>query len=184
MKIIVGLGNPGEELKNTRHNLGFMLVEKLAQDKNKWVNKEKFRAEICQIKDMVLVKPQTFMNDSGKAVVKIAGFYKVKPEDICLVHDDLDLELGDYKIQLAKGPKKHNGVLSVEKELGTKDFWRVRMGIAKNPAEKKECQLSGKDYVLSEFNQKEKEILAKAIEKATDQLLQDIKMRDTKNAAK
>lgn len=176
MRLIVGLGNPGKEYQETRHNVGFIVVERLSQkmEDGKWENKEKFKAEVCQMGDILLVKPQTFMNASGEAVAKIASFYKVKPEDIYLIHDDLDLQLGEYKIQLSKGPQRHNGVLSVEKELETKGFWRARIGIAKPEEERKECLLSGKDYVLAKFNKKEKEILDQVADKVMTQLLKDV----------
>ncbi len=198
MRIIVGLGNPGKEYEETRHNVGFMVVERILEKlamrqlviKN-WKIKNKFKAEIAEIKwgigKSLLVKPQTHMNSSGVAVKKIIDFYKSPNYSITqllnylyIIHDDLDLQLGDYKIQLAKGPKRHNGILSVEKELGTKDFWRVRIGIAKPEAEKKECLFSGKDYVLGKFTVKEKEVFNQVIKKAINQLLE----KDEKNQKK
>ena len=109
MKIIVGLGNPGEKYKNTRHNMGFELVEVLAQGKRFSID-SKMESEICKDGNFVFVKPMTFMNESGRAVRKVMDFYKLSPNDLILVHDDLDLKLGDYKVQNGVGPKVHNGV--------------------------------------------------------------------------
>ena len=169
MKLIVGLGNPGEEYKNTRHNIGFLVVDKLTSEKFKL--EKKFKSEIAKTDQLFLMKPQTFMNKSGEAVVKISQFYKIKPEDIWIIHDDLDIETGQFKIQFAKGPQRHNGVLSVEEQLGTKDFWRARIGIAQPEEKKKTCLLSGKDYVLSRLSSEQ----AKKINQVIEQVTQEIK---------
>ena len=132
MKIVVGLGNPGDKYRNNRHNVVFMVIDKSftvgsRQSAVRW--ESKFEALICKIGDILLVKPQTFMNNSGEAVQKIVNFYKIDLQDLYVIHDDLDIRLGEYKIQFGKGPKVHNGVSSIEQALGTKDFWRVRIGI-------------------------------------------------------
>lgn len=140
MYLIVGLGNIGEEYEKTRHNAGFMFVDKLAGE-------EQF------LKNFTLVKPQTMMNDSGRAVRKIMDFYKLGIDDVVVVHDDLDIAFGEYKIQKDKGPKVHNGVLSVEQCLGRTDFWRVRIGIDnRQPGVN---YGTGADYVLSNFSKVE-----------------------------
>src|SRR5690348_16310475 len=110
MKIIVGLGNPGEKYARNRHNIGFVVVDRLASeyfvsDQFQFVNK--FNAEVLQTETILLVKPQTFMNDSGKAVAALARFYKIDQKDLYVVHDDLDIALGNYKIQFGKGPQIH-----------------------------------------------------------------------------
>lgn len=177
MKITVGLGNPGEKFKNTRHNVGFLVVDKLAEKLkiNNWQFKKKFRAEILECKNLILVKPQIFMNDSGIAVKKIASFYQKTLNSsllitnyLYLVHDELDLNLGEYKIQFGRGAAGHKGVESVTRELGTKDFWRVRVGIG--PSNKAEEQ-----FVLEKFGKEEKEVLEKVIEKVTEALVSRIK---------
>src|SRR4030042_5866208 len=112
MQLIVGLGNPGDKYKNTRHNVGWLVLDKLKQaiSKSKFLNsnqipntkfqlENKFRSEILRMGDVMLVKPQTFMNESGEAVSKIANFYKISSYDIYIIHDDLDLRLGEYKIK-------------------------------------------------------------------------------------
>ena len=169
MKIIIGLGNPGKGFAATRHNAGFMalnlLAEQLTGQKKAFQLSKKFNAEICQTKDFLLAKPQTFMNESGKSVKKITDFYKIKPSDIYLVHDDLDLKLGEYKLSLAKGPKQHKGVLSVEKYMKTKEFWRLRVGVENRIKEEKKL-ISGQNYVLQKFTVKEKQILNQVLVKA------------------
>lgn len=178
MKLIIGLGNPGEQYKNNRHNVGFMAIDKLLarmqRDSSTSVgmtSNTRFKAEVARVGEYIFAKPQTFMNASGQAVSKIKNFYKIGDDDIYLIHDDLDIRLGDYKIQKAVGPKVHNGVESVEKELGTKDFWRVRMGVD-NRAEK----IPGDEYVLSNFSSEEKEKLAGVLDKVVDELCKILKI--------
>lgn len=168
MKIIVGLGNPGEKYRNTRHNLGFELVDVLAQGKHFGVD-SKLEAEICKDGNFVFVKPTTFMNESGRSVRKVMDFYKMSAKDVVLIHDDLDLKLGDYKVQDGVGPKVHNGVNSVEEALGTKDFRRVRLGI--DNREKNDYSKSGADYVLEKFTKEEEEEVQDILEEVADELL-------------
>jgi PTH1 family peptidyl-tRNA hydrolase len=160
MILIVGLGNPGEKYKNNRHNAGFITLDKL-------------REKIGEVKGFYFLKPDTFMNASGKAVSKIKNFYKIDSQDIYLIHDDLDIRLGEYKVQLGVGPKVHNGVDSVEQELGTKDFWRVRVGVDNR---ERENRIPGEDYVLKDFTKEEKEILIQTIEKVIDELCKTLKV--------
>lgn len=154
MKLIVGLGNPGAEYRGNRHNVGFMVVDKL----------EEIRQKETQI---VLLKPQTFMNDSGKAVVKMFNFYKVKLDDLWVIHDDLDIRLGEYKIQKGVGPKVHNGLISIEEQLGGKNFWRVRVGVDNR---NKEFRIPGDSYVLDDFDKDEKLVLENVIDKVVNEL--------------
>lgn len=168
MKIIVGLGNPGSEYKKTRHNVGFMMIDKMAKGEKFSLNK-KFEAEILEINGWILVKPQTYMNDSGRAIRKILDFYKLEPSELVLVHDDLDFELGLWKIQMGVGPKIHNGVNSVEQYLGTKDFLRVRVGI--DNRKNRPTSLSGADYVLENFGKEESEKIEKILDDVIAQLL-------------
>lgn len=152
MYLIVGLGNPGEENKKTRHNAGFLFVDRLA-GKESFSFDKKQEAEVLGVRNFILVKPQTFMNDSGRAVRKIMDFYKLGIENVVVVHDDLDIAFGEYKIQKEKGPKIHNGVLSVEQCLGRTDFLRVRIGIDnRQPGVN---YGTGADYVLSSLSKQE-----------------------------
>ena len=152
MKLIVGLGNPGEKYEKTRHNIGFMIVEKFLRDFSQtdqitWDESSKFKSFIAQIewqkqtKDkspglnrerlekVALLKPKTYMNNSGMSVRLAADFYKIKPEDIWVVHDDLDLPLGSLKIRLGGASAGHRGIESIIESLGTDKFWRFRLGI-------------------------------------------------------
>jgi len=147
MKLVVGLGNPGVKYALTRHNVGFLFIDYLVE--NHLIDK--------QIKTL---KPDTFMNRSGLAVVKELQFYKLKPADLIVIHDDLDLRLGEYKIQLGKGPKLHNGVESVEQSLGSKEFWRIRIGVDNRDPEKR---VSGEHYVLQPFTLAELTLLKQTV---------------------
>jgi len=152
MYLIVGLGNPGEDYEKTRHNAGFLFVNKLA-GREKYESDRKQEAEVLKRGELILAKPNTFMNESGRAVRKIMDFYKLGIENVVIVHDDLDIAFGEYKIQKEVGPKVHNGLKSVEQNLGRKDFLRVRIGI-----DNREPGISygtGSDYVLSKLNKEE-----------------------------
>jgi PTH1 family peptidyl-tRNA hydrolase len=176
MKILIGLGNPEKKYANHRHNVGFIFIDHIyemlcKESKNELNNFElnnKFRAKIIKLKNkFILAKPQTYMNLSGIAVKKIKDFYKVNFDSIFIIHDDLDIQLGEFKIQKGKGPKVHNGVSSIEAELGNKNFWRIRIGIENR---NKEQKISGNDYVLNNFkleelNKIKKEIFPKILEK-------------------
>jgi len=142
MKLIIGLGNPGEKYKNNRHNVGYIVIDKLSR----MVNGQRLMAK----------KTNSFMNNSGEAVKKMINHYSLNIDHLYIVHDDLDIPLGSYKIQFGVGPKVHNGVASVEKELGTKDFWRVRVGVDNRDPENR---VDGYDYVLQDFTQEERKIL-------------------------
>lgn len=172
MKLIVGLGNPGEKYASTRHNIGFVVLDELARRQipnTKFQIANKFKSEIIQTKEYILVKPQTFMNDSGTAVAKICHFYKVKYEDLYVVHDDLDIQLGSYKIQHGKGPKVHHGISSVEEKLGTDKFWNVRIGV-ENRVVRGNKGVPGVVYSLQNFENDELRIMNEVIEKVTGEL--------------
>ncbi|HCQ31731.1 TPA: aminoacyl-tRNA hydrolase [Candidatus Collierbacteria bacterium] len=168
MKLVVGLGNPGNEYVNTRHNAGFMFVDRFTGGV-RFSLEGKFEALIYRDKDVLLVKPQTFMNESGRAVRKIVDFYKLGVNDLILVHDDLDLKLGEYKIQKGVGPKVHNGVSSVEASLPDKNFLRLRIGI--DNRDNALYSGSGADYVLGKLGKGEQEMLDEIMEEAADELL-------------
>jgi len=194
MILIVGLGNPGKRYAKTRHNLGWLVLEALASHdatrnpqpatryQSKFKIKKRLKSAICETKigsqQFILAKPLTYMNNSGEAVKKLIGNWKLEIGNLIVVHDDLDLPLGSFKIQFAKGPKEHKGVKSVERALGTKDFWRVRGGI-ENRMSKVKCQKSkvfGEEYVLGKFTREEMEILEKTISLIIEALLEKINM--------
>jgi PTH1 family peptidyl-tRNA hydrolase len=171
MYLIVGLGNPKKEYEKTRHNAGFLFVEKLA-GKEEFSLDKKQEAEELKLGNFLLAKPQTFMNDSGRAVRKIMDFYKLGIENVVVVHDDLDIAFGEYKIQKEKGPKVHNGLKSVEQYLGRTDFWRVRIGI-----DNRQPGIgygTGADYVLSAFSNEETKELDKVFEEAVKELMETL----------
>lgn len=165
MKIIVGLGNPGEKYNRTRHNVGFMIVDKIAEDKKiNWQINKKFNALIADLGEIILVKPQTFMNNSGKSVAAILRYYKLIPQNIfgikkdsdltetlTIIHDDLDLILEKYKLSVNSGSAGHNGVQSIIEHLKTKNFKRLRIGISTKARE----NIPGDKFVLQKFNQEE-----------------------------
>jgi len=171
MKLIIGLGNPGEEYKKTRHNAGFLVLDKLVLSSKYQVlsTQSKFNAEISNgtIDDekIILAKPQTFMNNSGQAVKAIVDYYKIKPEDIIVIHDDLDIPLGEYKISKNKNSGGHKGVQSIIDYLGTKDFVRIRIGIMienkKTPTEK---------FVLERFSEDEMGVVKRVIGEITENI--------------
>ncbi len=170
MKMIVGLGNIGKEYEGTRHNVGFVTVERMAGDG--WNRKGK--SMVKRDGDLLFVKPQTFMNRSGEAVSELVRFYKLGLDEIWLIHDDLDIVLGEYKIQKGVGPKAHNGVLSVEEQLGSGNFWRVRIGVDGRSGGVP--RLSGEDYVLSDFSLEERKILDEVIEKIVEEIKNGIRV--------
>lgn len=168
MKVIVGLGNPGKEFERTRHNVGFRVVEKLAGEVPFELEK-KFETEVARVGEWLLVKPMTFMNASGKAVSKLLNFYKIPLEELWVVHDDLDIRLGEYKIQQGKGPKIHYGVKDIEEKLGSGSFWRVRIGVDNRTVERR---TPGDDYVLAKFKADEEKVVGEVIAKIIKEIKQ------------
>jgi len=153
MKLVVGLGNPGKEYTRNRHNVGYVFVEKFKKE---------------EISPRVMAVPSdVFMNSSGDMVAKLVSYYKTNLDDLYIVHDDLDIPLGEYKIQKGVGPKDHNGVNSVEESLKSNDFWRVRIGVDNRDPQKR---IPGEEYVLMNFNAQETDILNKVIERAITDL--------------
>lgn len=135
MKLVVGLGNPGEKFSSTRHNVGFMVVERLARELGTqtalWEKSEKHKALLARAGDVFLVEPLTFVNNCGLAVRSLAAFYKLDPADIWVVHDDIDLPLGKIRIRQGGASAGHHGIDSLIKELGTDKFVRFRLGIGR-----------------------------------------------------
>ncbi len=169
MKLIIGLGNPGKEYENTRHNIGFIFIDALAKklEAPDFEFDKKTNSEISKIgKSLILAKPQTFMNKSGAAVAALAKFYKVKPKDIWVIHDDIDILWGEYKISFGRSSAGHKGVESIIKNLKTKDFWRVRIGI--QPSSKKHTP--AEKIILKKFTPQELKTLNQTIKKVFSQL--------------
>lgn len=179
LKLIVGLGNPGEKFIHTRHNLGFEVVELLRHklEAGKWSLEGKFKSEIIKNNytldanrsTLILARPITFMNRSGMAVSKLASYFKVIPEDIIIIHDDLDLLSGHLKIRLGGGAAGHHGVESIISELGTDKFIRVRLGIGTSQGflgEHKKAAFNAEQFVLSHFTAHEKSKVKSMIKRA------------------
>lgn len=164
MKLIVGLGNPGTEYKETRHNIGFKVVERLARALQIRIGKEKFQASYGagQIGDekILLALPQTFMNLSGVSIGPFMKYWKLFGEDLLVVHDDLDFPLGVIRLAFDAGAAGHRGVESTIEELGTKEFYRLRLGIGKPEGE------DPVSYVLSQFEEGEKKVVREVIDQA------------------
>tara|TARA_Y200000002_G_scaffold179981_1_gene148534 strand:+ start:855 stop:1553 length:699 start_codon:yes stop_codon:yes gene_type:complete len=157
MKIIIGLGNPGEKYKHTRHNAGFAIADALAQkySKTSWIKKFSGLYCKCSWKDQnfLILKPETFMNNSGQSVRSIASFYKLNPSKIIIIHDDLDLKIGQIKVKFSGGHGGHNGLKSIHQAIGDQ-YVRLRIGIGR-PNEKNQIS----SYVLSNFNVSENDLM-------------------------
>jgi len=171
MRLIVGLGNPEKRFRGTRHNLGFIIVESLkskVKSFSDWKNIKKFQSQISKGKifdeEVILAKPQAFMNNSGKVVKLLTKSYKLKPKNLIIVHDDIDLPLGKIKIVKNRESAGHKGVQSIIDELGTKNFVRFRIGIKPETRNKRQ-ETKVEKFVLQKFTKKEKEILKEVIKK-------------------
>ena len=160
MRMIVGLGNPGSEYRDTRHNAGFMVVDEYARDLGLGFNEEKrWHSKVSRDGSRYLLKPQTFMNESGSAVGKVAAFYKIKPAQVLVLYDDIDLPLGRLRIRGGGSAGGHNGMRSVINHLGTQDFPRLRIGIGTGAKETIK-------HVLGKFRDEERSELEKSVKKA------------------
>jgi PTH1 family peptidyl-tRNA hydrolase len=164
IRLVVGLGNPGKEYERTRHNAGFWLVERFASANGIVLRKDnKFQALVGRHEPSGawLLMPQSFMNASGRAVQMLAGFFKIKPEEILVVHDELDFPPGTARIKQGGGIAGHNGLKDISQRLATHDYWRLRLGVGKPPA-----GMEGADYVLQRPPAEERAALDAAIERA------------------
>ena len=172
MYLIVGLGNPEEDYSNTRHNMGFNTINKIAKEYDIEVNKKKFKGlygtGMIEGEKVILLKPQTFMNLSGESVKEVVDFYKIENDDIIVIYDDMDVELGTIKIRKKGGPGSHNGMKSVVQYLGT-DFARIRVGIGK-PEDNYFIR-----YVIGPIPKEEKEIFDKSTTTAKEAVIEIIK---------
>ena len=161
MKLIVGLGNPGKEYENTRHNIGFMAVDNYVKLHNLGDFKEKFNGLYLkyQLDDeqVILVKPLSFMNLSGDVVRKYVDYFKIDINDILIIHDDLDMPVGKIKLKLGGSSGGHNGIKDISLKLGTEDYRKLKVGIANNK------NMDTKDYVLGRFSKEEKVLIDSAI---------------------
>ena len=170
IQLIAGLGNPGNEYEKTRHNAGFWFIDQLVSRFNVPLKKEtKFSAEVGRIslssQSVWIIKPATFMNRSGQAIARLAQFYKISPEQILVIHDELDLSPGVVKLKQGGGHGGHNGLRDSIAQLASKDFYRLRIGIG-HPGNKEQVV----SFVLGKTPQSEKVLIDSAIDKAMDSL--------------
>ena len=164
IRLVVGLGNPGKEYERTRHNAGFWLVERFATANGIVLRKDgKFQALVGRHDPTGawLLLPQSFMNASGRPVQMLAGFFKIKPEEILVVHDELDFPPGVARVKQGGGIAGHNGLKDISQRLATHEYWRLRLGVGKPPAGRE-----GADYVLEKPPAEEKSAIDAAIEKS------------------
>jgi len=166
--LIIGLGNPGEKYNHTRHNIGFMALDNLAKELDlNWKEEKKFKSQIAKSPNIILAKPQTFMNLSGEAVQKIIAFFNIKPEDILIIHDDLDIEFGKYKTSKNSRAAGHNGVQDIINKLNTKNFIRIRVGIKPQL----DNQVPIEKYVLQKFSKEEFSTVNQIIKNLTEDII-------------
>ncbi len=200
IKLIIGLGNPGEEYKNTRHNTGFIFVDELAKkyDTSEFKYDKKMNTEITEALrsealrsptskfprsrtsteiGLRLAKPQAFMNKSGIAVSALSKFYKIKPENILVVHDDIDILWKQFKLSFGRSSAGHKGVESIIKSLKTKDFWRLRVGIQPKTAtsdKRQATRIKADKIILKKFTPAEEKTLKSTIKSAIEQIEETI----------
>lgn len=174
IRMIAGLGNPGAEYAETRHNAGFQTVDELARRAGVSYWKNQLGAEVATVRvsdpeaeggarDVVLVKPQSFMNTSGGPISKLCREYNIKPEELLVVHDELDIPAEDVRVKVGGGHAGHNGLRSIIDKLGSRDFSRIRFGIGEPPG-----RMSGADFVLKQLRGKEAEAFADTVMRAAD----------------
>lgn len=170
MKLIVGLGNPGKEYENTRHNMGFITIDRFAKKNNVNIDKNKFDGLYTELKinneKVILLKPQKYINLSGEVIKKYIDFYKIDINDILIISDDLDQPIGKYKLRYKGSSGGHNGLKNIELHLHTNEYKRIKIGISNNK------DMDTKDYVLGKLNKETLDIINPVIDKVQD-ILED-----------
>ena len=164
MKLVVGLGNPGSEYEKTRHNIGYMFLDYITNDAPFKLNK-KFKAleyeTTINDEKVLFIKPITFMNLSGEAILKYVNFYKLDPSNVLVIQDDLDMDIGTYKLMFNHGDGGHNGIKNIINNLGSREFLRLKIGISK-------ATIDTKDYVLGKLGKRELNKLDTVFQKLDD----------------
>ncbi len=162
MKLIVGLGNPGKEYVKTRHNIGFMAIDKYIENKN-LNSKEKFGGIYYETningEKAILLKPQKYINLSGEVIIQFVKFFKINIDDVLIIHDDLDMPVGKTKLRMSGGSGGHNGLKNIELYFKTKNYKRVKVGISNNK------NIDTKNYVLGKFNNDDNKIIEESLNK-------------------
>lgn len=179
MKLIVGLGNPGKKYDNTRHNTGFACVDALARELNQEITTKKFDGLYTKFKhkgeDIILLKPQTYMNNSGLSVIQCMKFFKVDVADLCVIYDDMDLPLGKLRLREKGSAAGHNGIKSIIAHVGTQDFKRIKVGIGNSRGD-------GANWVLGHFSPLEYPIVSEAVKNGAEAALLYIETDDFSKA--
>jgi PTH1 family peptidyl-tRNA hydrolase len=178
MFLIAGLGNPSAKYKNTRHNIGFMVIDKIIESLALInINKSNFKSKLFKFSNILFSKPQTFMNESGQAISSIIDYYNIKNESIIIVHDDIDLPFGTVKFKIGGGNGGHNGLKSIDNYIG-QNYIRIRVGIGK-PKDKTKIA----NFVLSNFSKKETKLLDSIISHiiCSIEALKNMKLEDVKS---
>ena len=173
IKLVVGLGNPGKEYANTRHNMGFMVLDEIANrlEVTKWKERDNAlyfdtHIDFCRV---IFIKPQNFINLSGDVMIKFVKYLDIKLDDILVISDDLDLPIGSIKLKEKGSSGGHNGLKNIDNQLGTNEYKRIKIGISNDK------DMDTKDYVLGKLSQSEKKLLKPVIEKAADAALESIR---------
>ena len=174
IKLIVGLGNPGKEYDNTRHNMGFKVIDEIAQKFGVTTWKERdgglFFDEFIDMCHVIFLKPQKFINLSGEVIIKFIKFFSIDLSDVLIISDDLDIPVGSIKLKLKGSSGGHNGLKNIEKNLGTTEYKRIKIGISNNK------DIDTKDYVLGKVSKDEKKILDEIIKQVSEIALSSISM--------
>ena len=168
MKMIVGLGNPGKQYERTRHNSGFMAIDKVAEKLNLNIDKKECADKKEKNNQVILVKPQTYMNNSGEAVSQIMKYYHIDINDLLIIYDDLDLKYGQLRLRLKGSSGGHNGIKSIINYIHSENFKRIRIGIEKNPL------IETADYVLGKVEKDKQQLFDDSIEKASQAAIEFI----------
>lgn len=170
MYLIVGLGNPGKEYEKTRHNMGFMTIDKLSQKMNVELQKEDFKGiygkTIFNNEKVILLKPLTYMNLSGESIIEIVNFYKIPLENIIVIYDDIDIEIGKFKIRKKGSSGTHNGMKSVIQNLGSTEFARIRVGIGK-PQSNEDLA----NFVLKKISEDEERLFIETVDRVAEAII-------------
>ena len=173
MKLIVGLGNPGREYENTRHNIGFMCLDKMAEYLKVNFDSNKFSGSYAQVnyngEKIILLKPGKYMNLSGEVIRDFVKFFKISVEDVLIICDDLDTAVGTYRLRYKGSSGGHNGLKNIELHLRTKEYKRIKIGISNNKL------IDTKDYVLGKFTKDEKDLIKWAVRGYEMELIKDEK---------
>lgn len=169
MKLIIGLGNPGKEYEQTRHNCGFMVIDRLCKKLQVTIDQNKFKGSYTKFKyqgeDVILLKPQTYMNLSGESVQEIMKFFKIDIKDILVIYDDLDMPVGKLRLRQSGSAGGHNGIKNIIKHVGSQNFNRIRIGIDRHP------YMDVVNYVTSKFTKEQMPLIDEGIEKASEAVL-------------